>query len=388
MVYYNNTLFNRLIIQEKLHSNIHSTLNIHLAGELLENQTQNTKQFHLFDDESIKMDVERKNWGVFEVLSIHAKHDKMEASKSAFIGYEPEDKNTALYLSEHNNSLSLVGNVKLIGDCFLPMKGYQSGYLNGKNLTTTKPIQGKVSRSSMSVPKINKLKCNYVASKLNDFNSTEVKEISLSDAGDSLYNSFHEPTVVIYSMSDIVLTKQKFTGNIKIISGLKIEILPEVKLKDVIVSAKEIIIHEGTEARAQFFASKTIKVGANSKVMFPSFLGVIRPMLHNRDTAKVEIHSNAIIHCDILACNNAYVNNIEIAPNCNITGQVASKDFCELRSELKGSLFCSALLLKLKTGIYTDYLFDASIDSRAMQNYTGSSVLNNENHKKIIKWIN
>src|SRR5690606_12628712 len=98
---------------------------------------------------------------------------------------------------------------------------------------------------------------------------------------DSLYiNSFHNVIEPLHTTSQDLKSKS-IKGNYIFISKDTINIDKSSYLEDVILVAPVIRIEDGFVGNLQAFASKTIEIGSNVMLNYPSFLCVKYDSIHN-----------------------------------------------------------------------------------------------------------
>ncbi|MBL4669089.1 MAG: hypothetical protein JKY30_07475 [Flavobacteriales bacterium] len=392
--YYNSAYVIGSLKQEQLYRDASSGINYGLSFHQ-EIPLNSTIEIDLFNDEQHKVNVGKKQWGAFYILSAEAKWKNKLAVKSALIGANiNEGEKIALYLADQNKPLSLTGRTIITGNCYLPKAGVKRAYIEGKSFVGNKLINGLKYNSQKSLPKINN---ELINENMKSFSPTlsitdSVLDYELFFEQDSIINSFQNKTLVLYSPLTINLSNKIIEGNIIIKSDKQILVSSSTIITNVILYAKGIILEKNTKGTMQIFAQDSIWIEEKCQLNYPSVIALI-------GKGNTEISRKIIIEEDVLIKGVVFLYNenfdrkhqalISIGEKSEITGQVYSSELLELKGKVIGGVFCKKLLLKTPSSVYENHLMDAVINRKDLSEYfVGVPLTEVIKNQRIIKWLN
>ncbi len=350
------------------------------------------------DDESYKsLKVHRGFWGAFEKISVDSKIKTHRFKKQALVGSSQlELDRPSLYLEETKTPLVLVGNTKLDGLIYLPLQGVKPGYISGESYNGTKLLYGS-SKVIDAFPKLSNDWFYYI--KTVHLIGTRADDSQfLQIENDQFYsNSFSNPTQIVYQSGKIDLGFITLTGNVIVQSQTEISVDASSNLKDVILIAPKITIKDGTKGNFQVIASKTITVGNNVRLSYPSSL-----ILHETCNSQpldsgsqiqdipIEIGKNSCIAGQIIFIGTPKTNNynpqLYISENSTVTGEVYCNQNLELLGTVDGTVFSHSFIVNNGGSIYQNHLYNASISVKELpKEYVG--LLIKDSQKAVAKWL-
>jgi hypothetical protein len=363
---------------------------------LMGNQTivglNETKTLDFFSEGTDTITLTRKAWGGFEVVCVKGKSGGFEYERSAILGIKETDTLQALYLADLDRQLAICGKTVLKGACRLPRSGIKRAYIEGQNFTGDKFVHGNIQNSSQNVPSLNK---DHIETLKNEFRSGNESDSLLSyyrgEPGDSTEVSFLNKTLSL-SSEGIIILDQHFSGNIKIISRREIRIMKGASLENILLFAPIIRIEKGFTGRLQAFASDSLLVEEDVKLLYPSILACLRNTF-----SPFAIYLGLGKKSEVTGCvfaDNGETSDIRknahisLDENSKVTGQVYSSMSLDLKGNVFGSVCCRTFLLKTSSGVYENHLLNATIDRTELsKHYLGSNLLHPGERKGVLKWL-
>jgi len=353
---------------------------------------KDTVSINLYDEAYKSLKVHSSFWGSFEKVYAKAKIKNKTISKVALIGAAVSDKNApALYLSDYNKPLVLVGNTKINGFAFLPKRGVKSGNISGQSYYGERYIYGHTSVSK-DLPKLDsKLLNNLEELKTSTLTFPNIEYVDLNSSK-AHKNSFNDPLQLVYSTSDIFLSDRSLTGHIIIQSETKITIDSTANIVDVILIAPIVEIAPNVVGTFQAIATERINVGKNVRLSYPSALVLQRDYVKDtlNDSKTISIADHTKITGQILALGSTQPSNndvqIKLSANAIIEGVIYCKQNLELRGTVYGSVYTNNFIIKEGGSVYQNHLYNAHIDNSQLKpEFVGIGI---ENSKKgIAKWL-
>lgn len=334
--------------------------------------------------------LKKTSWGVFDLVQVSSKVQNESFRKAALLGGHQKNR-TALYVQDLHRPIVLVGNTHIEGEVLLPEKGVKRGSIGGKSYYGDQLIYGPIFRSQEGLPKLK--------------NRAEIIQFSrnfLDDEGIEVFDqlerrkvscSFFEKTLLISSWDALVLEEMNMQGNIMVHSDSLIFVSRNVFLEDVILLAPKIIIEDGVIGSFQAIASKTIEVGSNCKLNYPSSLVVIQHVgtnNENNESGQIIINNNSEVKGIIGYLTNREDSNnkaqIYIDEKATVTGEVYAEMNVELKGTVFGTVITRGFVASHNGASYQNHVFNGQIiENKLPQQYCGLAL--EDINGGISKWL-
>jgi hypothetical protein len=374
---------------EEVQRNSRSGINL-LLGDVITDFSVPVEK-DLFNKGGDSVRLQKKQWGIFEVNISKAHHGKFNSEMIAMSGCVDND-HAALILADLDRPLSVCGNTKLVGDCFLPKAGIQRAYIEGQNFTGDKLVDGEIKIADRFLPGLNKQVLASVK-KLLDFTPAENfiggEEFQNTD---TLLNSFSGEPIAVFSPGEIVINAQIIRGQILIVSKKSIRVTKNALLENIILAAPYIQIDEEVKGRFQAFSSDSLIIGKNCRLSYPSVLGLLAgeksPAL-----APLLLGENASCCGEIFAVSDSknVLHHVRVSAekDSKVYGEIFSADLAELKGTVYGKVTCAKLELKTASAVYENHLLNTTIDrSKRITGFlSGFLVAPAETQKEILQWL-
>ncbi|WP_457617871.1 hypothetical protein [Lutibacter sp.] len=341
-----------------------------------------------------KLVLNKKYWGIFEILTVASSVKNAPFYKMGLLGGYLKDK-PALYLKENNSALVLVGNTKIEGTAFLPKKQVKRGNIAGHSYYGNELIYGQELSSTETLPEITNKKHLELLSKGLTGNSNTVP-LELVEGMNEI-NSFGLPTKEYKTIHILELHHLELTGNYRIQSDSIIKIYSTAYLKDVLLIAPHIEILDNVSGNFQAIASKSILVGKDCRLDYPTALVVYEK---KQETSKKKTQSKIINQLTInsntsikgvvafLSENTSsnYNPQIRIEENTLVYGEVYCEKNLALKGTVLGSVYTDAFIAKQYGSVYQNHIYNGQIlNSKLPPEYIGLQFKNTT--LKVSKWL-
>jgi len=328
------------------------------GAKLLE--TGETEIVHPSGDTS-KLSV--KEWGAFRVIFSKTHHGNKKVEKSALVGYKSISRYPALYLPDNRQVIKLCGKTIIEGDVYSSDRGFERGYIAGKNFEGSKLFDGVKKQSEKTLPKLK----SYVKELGIELFRKDVSKIEGIEK-DTAFN-FSEQTS-LWSTTDPIQLKNRITGNIVIHSFDSIFIAASAVLKNIILIAPIIHFEKGFTGSVQAIASEQIFCEEDVILNYPSSLIL---NVDNETDSKIEHkiyigHNSKVIGGILLVSKKRNFRNpvyLEI-DQALVGGLIYNEGTTEIKGKVIGSVYTSEFGLKTGGGEYTNYLLDATLSMQQL----------------------
>lgn len=380
-----------ILTSQRLERNVHSAILLvqEVPGVVSGNRPV---EIDLFNDGNDIVTLTINQWGGYCMFKASAKGKFTQRTAIALCGKDIfENEKIALYLADKEQSLSLSGNTSIKGDCFLPKQGLRRAYIEGISFSGKNLTDGKIGNSKSQLPLISD---NLITSNLQYFNnrlcpSDSQVDINILFKSDTLKNSFFEKTLVLHSKQWITLSDKVIQGNIRIISSKGVTIGSSLKSNDIIVYAPKIEVEKGFAGNLQMFATDTIMIKDEVRLLFPSFIAITETQ---NLKALINIGKRSEIAGDVLLSVNGSPGNNKAECDINEDAVITGRVYCEGRMELKGSVngtvYTNGFVLRTQNSIYENHLLNATINFNALPVfYCGSLITEPIERFKMVKWM-
>lgn len=376
-------LLNRLWFHENTLFLKNTVLNDNLdsAAEWLKMQPDvvkpgETKELDIFGDSSI-VSIEAESWGLLRLVKSSARWKNHIVKRTTlYSGLTTNQK--ALYLSDNNKFLSLVGKCVIKGDCSLPALGIRAGEMDGGTFTGKTMIDGKIFQSEKTLPEISQdLLKPWTGYWDKVFGATD-SVVGITDMTRHPIStiSFSSPTKVIDCGKSACLQDISLSGNILVVAMDTITILPSAHLKDILVFANTILVGNNVKGSFQLFARRHISIGENCTLQYPSFVVCVAKQ---QPVAKVILGKNSAVNGGILIdskTDSPLSNRLQMTEGTKLTGTIYVNGEVGFAGQIDGSLYCTQFFIDTPRAYYENFLRDAVIDSQSARAKYGTYVIN------------
>jgi hypothetical protein len=368
--------------------------------EILLNENSNSKydvpkEVDLFERGADSVCLSTKAWGAFEI-AISYSHNLFSAHELiAATGWKSNKVDaTALYLADLDRPLSITGNTKLTGTCYLPKAGIQRAYIEGQNYSGDKLVYGETKTSDRFIPKYNDTLVKRIK-QLFDFVPGENDSVFYFESfaqSDSISNSFRNSPLYIFNEAAITIT-QKISGQICIISRKIIRVQKSSSLHNVLLIAPKIEIEDETEGDFQAFARDSLVVGKKVVLHYPTVLGIIATE-RSPDLAAMQIGERTKISGQIFGCTPGTDSRKQVliatANESVICGEIYTTGLVDHKGTVYGNIVCTKFELKTSSAEYENHLMNAVIDrpKRSPEYVSSALTRKSTDSKAIVQWLN
>ena len=347
--------------------------------------TGETKALDIFGDSSM-VTIEAEQWGILRLIKSSARWRSLDIRRTAL--YSSLNNNQpALYLADNNKFLSLVGKCVITGDCRLPALGIRAGEMDGGTFIGKRMIDGKIYQSENSLPK---LSTDLLKSLSGYWDKTYGANDSIVTISDLTRNpvstiSFNSDTKVIECGSNVCLQNISLSGNIIVVASDTITISASAHLQNILIFANTIIVADDVHGVFQLFARRTISIGNNCLLRYPSFA----VCLSQKTAAKIVVGKNSTVSGGIIidsAADNSGSNRLEMREGNKLTGTVYVNGEVGFAGQIDGSLYCNKFFIDTPRAYYENFLNDAVINSLSIPAKFGSFAIDGSPDKlKLVK---
>jgi len=326
----------------------------------------------------IKVTIEKKYWGIYELVTSEAKQGKNTFRRKALLGYNAKENLAALYLKDTKRPLVVAGDAKIIGNAFLPEQGIKAGSIYGNSFSNSTLLSGKQKSSSEQLPSLSATLLNQLKHLSNPLFEPKGELIVYKNKL-RINNSFDQTTKVLKGRH-IVLKDSELSGNIIVWATKKITVEAATKLQDIILIAPEIRIQNWVKGNFQAVASNTISVGKGCELAYPTALVVHKGSKKGNSTGSyvpdIYLDDYAQIKGTLIYKNdgdiNAFVPQIKMEENAKVIGEVYNSGNTELRGRINGNITTGSFIALENGSIYQNHLYKGKINSTALsEHYAG-----------------
>lgn len=351
-------------------------------------------EIDLFGHKKDSVFLQRKMWGVYDVIVSCAHTGSHSSERIAMTGYIPDQsQNYALWLADMDRSLSVTGTTLLKGTCYLPRAGVERAYVEGRSFSGRELVSGTTELSSRFIPECDEkrtgelqrlLKAEWEETdSLVNWNAVDATEVR---------RSFKDFPLILSSAETIVISNCNISGQIIIYSALSIFVDESAQLDNAILIAPDITIGKRTKGAFQAFALDSIRVEQNVELNYPSVLAIVPDKKSVQQPAIIIGEDSKIEGSVFLACDETDVRrqgSITLGKNSIVEGELICYGHVDLKGTVKGSVTCAKFILKTNSAVYENHLMDAVINREARNSsWLGCLLIRGEGTENVIQWLN
>jgi len=353
-------------------------------SEIALNQFLNAEEFsETFEvSTSEKIRFELKPWGAFNFLKVSLIISDSTRFRCYMTGRRRIDnRKYALYMTNLNHQLGIVGNANINGDCFVPQGKLKNGFENGFKFTSN-GISVKNSESNLTNLFFKEIKIRSEV----DSVGVEPVNYDLIEA-ESKHNSFDTNTMLISFSNSEVLRNITLSGNFKIFCKETLTIESNCELNDVLIEARKVIVKKGFDGSIQIFATDSVLIEEDVTLSYPSCIVLSNTLLPI--PRAIEISKGVNFHGDIITGGkDGSMNQILVSEGAKIFGQIISAGQVELKGEVNGSIMTQSFILKSPATNYPNILINPKINIDGLKSFYSGTIYSVFSEVSIVKELN
>lgn len=331
--------------------------------------------------------MQKKRWGIYEVVCVKAHSGLRELSSTALCGQAPEQKELALMIPGQLNAVKVTGNTRIKGLCMVPRAGLDEVSINGQSFYGNIPAKEDIKESQEFM----KIDDDIIAYFKDPLVKHTLRRTLPTLRSDSIYSVSYSDTLVMYKGGEVLnLENIQIKGCMLLTADSLIVVNRGCVLSQVMLMAPRILFRSGFQGSLQAFASDSLVVQEQCRLDFPSAL-VLVSNGNNKHPSFVKIKNGAEVSGSILCLSSSGAGNqvprIILEENSKVHGEVLCTGFTEPKGQIYGSLQSTKLICT--QGIpQENLLMGAEIDGTKRSEYFAGAVLKKENKKsKVISWL-
>lgn len=380
---FNQNFAMQIDIQEQLMDNAHSGI-AYGQVNFKELEYDQPLKLRLFGEGVDSVEITKKSWGGFTVIHSKANHRNRFYEKIALLGALQTDKQPNLYLVDNGRPISLCGDARIEGLCYLPIKGLKRAYIAGKNYQGSKLVYGTVNSADKQLPQIEKSFIEGVESNHGELNIWDA-------SADSLNRSFTEKAAHYVADDYMSIQRKTISGQVILEAKDSIFIGRNAQIQNAILKSKVVYIETGFSGTLQIFASEKIVLEEGVQLKYPSIIGVIETGFSQEKTAEITIGKGSqVLGAVFLLSEEPNFRNLPkltISREAEVDGMVYCAGKAELKGTVVGSLYAQKLALKTASSSYENHLLDGKVLNQLPPEFITPNLLNETRILKPITWL-
>lgn len=387
LFYYNRSWERDVQINNRLKRNVYSGINLMLSDTSFDPHTS-ADSMDLFDRNEDAVIFEKEPWGLYNFAKVTARLGDRSVSKLMLYGSKPQSTyDNCVYLADHGITLSLIGNVRLAGDLFVPGAELKPGYINQRGFSRNKMAEGTVFKSLQFLPSLN----HTVLANLTSLIDSALQSNTQNQNGwfaDTVVRSFSEAELTYRRHGVITLEKKDLRGRICIMSDTLIEVKNSAILENVLLVAPVIKFNRGFIGTVQAIAANSIITEDSTIFKYPSSFTVLKKRASGFSGIKLGDHGN-FQGCIVSVSDSLDKEKtiVEVGRNCHVMGLLYVRGYLATLSDISGSVATEYFLYKNNASVLLNTIVDISIDRPALPDYFIASLAFGSSKKEIMTWL-
>jgi hypothetical protein len=338
----------------------------------------------LFDEGIDSVELLKKNWGAFTILQATALHRNRRQSKMALYGAALSSEQTNLYLVDNGRPISLCGDARIEGHCFLPKAGLKRAYIAGKNYTGGKLIYGDVQPANKQLPNLQTGFIDEIIQVNGDLMAWDANE-------DSIIVSFGTNALHFLSDHYIAIQNTVIKGQVIIEAKDSIFVGRNAEIENAVLKSKVIYIEAGFKGVAQFFASERIVLEEEVTLKYPSVLCLIEEEFPTEKSAEIYIGERSQVIGTVFAFSKSPNFRKPLSLTIETEGEVDGLVYCAGKTQLKGiingGLYTEKFFLKTGASSYENHLLDGKILDQLPNEFVTANLFKETEVLQQIAWL-
>lgn len=191
--------------------------------------------------------------------------------------------------------------------------------------------------------------------------------------GDSISNSFFLPTRFLNMGKQATLEHISLSGNVIVFADTTLTIGGSVRLNNVLVFARSIVVQKGFEGCAQLFARDSLVIKPHCRLFYPSVVGVLRLKAPKvKSVLRLNVGEGSRVAGTLFTYDQSADRNlqpvIELDKGSTISGYIYSMGILSLKDgvSVQGGVATSRFGYQSNATRYENYLINVRLDETAL----------------------
>lgn len=367
-LYFQRQYFSNYEGDKRANANIDCMEMLFANDEMFRRNLKDSITFDLFGMGEDTVQVNQLDWGLYKLIKVKASYKNTRLCRVLLYANSLSDSDTissTLYLRDKQNVLSLAGDTKITGKCYLPKAGVKPAIVEGKPFQGKKLIEGVIKSSSSFLPLIDSIALKQA---INLFDSNYVKEkyspcITMNKLENITLQSFLNYPKLLISKSGINLQNTTISGKCILYSSKEINVNANASLNDIILIAPIVRLKKGFKGNVQIFAKDTLLVEENVKLVYPSVLFSYQT---KENDSRICINKNVIVIGSILSVDESKEDRnvrVVIDKGAVIKGNIWCEGYLDMNGKIDGGVVTHKFIRNTTSTIYENHLLDVSINN-------------------------
>ena len=337
----------------------------------------------LFGDDLDSVELTKTNWGAFTILLSRAHHKHHVFTKVALSGHVRTTSTPNLFMIDNGRTLSVCGDTRLEGDCYVPSGGLKRAYIAGKNYSGKEMVYGTTHRSSRSLPAINEdVFAKWIA-------PPGVRKF-WEEIKDSAVNSFSERPWIYTEDHSFSTAGKVIKGAVWLESNDSIFIAADSEIDGAVIKARTVHVGTGFTGTLQIFATEKIVLEDKVRLKYPSILGVIEDNQQPGKAASILIGVQSQVLGTVFLPDFRKLPELTIDTEAEVDGLVYCQGKTQLKGTVNGSLITQKFFLKTLASSYENHILDGKVLDQLPEDFVWVDLLKDEENEmplRRIDWV-
>ncbi len=347
-----------------------------------------TSHVDLFGQGIDPVSITRMAWGVFELRTCSAFVNDQRATRTALMGWHVDPTSPSLWVEDQNDPIALAGDTRLMGPCYLPVRGLRRAYIEGRPYTGSLTLDDQ-RPSSNQFPELRaemQQQCHLLQGFAAPENAEFVRWKDLPS--DSVQRSFAEHALVVEMAGERHLSGSYLGGHIIIRSNDSLVIDASFTCDDLLIYAPFVTVSSGFHGRLQCLTTGGVDVGSDAELQYPSALVCNGEKVEGVPVIRLGVRT--IMSGVILAFANGEQHvspTVELSAGCTFTGEVRNEGAVQLGGTIEGCVIATSTVLRTPSSVYRGHIMDAVVKPLRDAGYLGVGVWGNEGAMDVLQWM-
>ncbi|WP_421876521.1 hypothetical protein [Marinoscillum sp.] len=349
-VYYSRIEYKTYERKLRVNRNLHSAMQLTL-GAASTFDYQKSYYFDLYDQGTDSVQINKYAWGLLDLWHVMAVSYSDTASRWYTQANTRKDiTQSAIFLVDDGRPLSLSGKAKLEGDCYLPVSGVQSAYIDRVGYQNEELVYGEQLKSDKELPDFT------LESYFDRLDGINGQPITLER--DTIRNSFDQQPLVISNPADTLINV--LLGNVLVKSRKRIvfDSLSSIN-EGALVTGSVIELRPGFQGSGQFLATDTLFIRKDVKLTYPTILAVF----NEDEPATIVMEEGSEVNGWLLIDGEEdgfRRRVIYIEDGAKVIGMVYCNGLLESYGTVNGHATVKRFLVNSMVGVYENYILNAT----------------------------
>jgi hypothetical protein len=346
-----------------------------------------TDSLKLFSTSEQYTTIAHSIWGLFNIRTGVGHQADQQVSRCALMGWHCDPLAPSLWVADNNEPISMAGEARLTGACYLPARGLRRAYIEGRPYTGSLTLDDQ-RLSGSAIPPLPERIQAQIRSFTDGLQASE-GAVSWSDlAHDSIDVAFAEPALVADLGSVRELSNAHVFGHVLLLALDSVRLTSSFRCSGIVIWAPHVTIASGFIGDMQCFTRFGVLMESDTRLNYPSVL--VSTGGDSTHSATISIGERSVFEGAIIGwpmARRAKPVTVEFSQGTVFDGEVWNDGPVQLQGSMRGTVVANSVLLRTPSSVYRGHIMDVQLGPSIHREQVGIGVWGDQSDIAVLHWL-